>query len=126
MNLFRFAFLSLIVVASFASAATPAPKPLPPGVVQVSVENLHCATCAKKVARKLYALQGVKKVSTSLKQNLVTVYLPANKEAPITKLWNAIASADQKPVELRVGSERLNAEEMAPLIAAAVANSTSR
>ncbi len=97
-------------------------KKLAPGVVIVAVEDMHCATCAKKVARKLYAVKGVKRVAPSLEKDLVTVHVPADRPVAVVTIWSAVAASGIKPVELRFGTERLDAEAIAPLLAAAKAS----
>lgn len=110
-------------VVTPALAQTPAEetKPLPPGIVEVAVDDMHCATCAKKVARKLYAVKGVKRVSPSLEKDVVTVHLPAGQPVPVVRIWSAVSAGGVKPVELRFEAERLDAEAIAPLLAAAKA-----
>jgi copper chaperone CopZ len=96
-----------------------APEKLAPGVVVVAVEDMHCATCAKKVARKLYAVKGVKRVAPSLEKDLVTVHVPTDRPVAIVTIWSAVAASGVKPVELRFAAERLDADAIAPLLAAA-------
>ena len=98
------------------------PAKLAPGIVVVAVEDMHCATCAKKVARKLYALKGVKRVSPSLEKDTVTIHVPADQSVTVVRIWSAVAAGGVKPVELRFGTERLDAEAIAPLLAAAKAS----
>lgn len=121
----------LLLVLGLASAGrgeTPTavdPRdPLPPGRVEVLVEDLHCATCVKKVARKLYALKGVKKVTGTVSDDLVVVALPANQEVPVAALWSAVEAGGVKPLELRYLDLRLDAEAVAPLLAEAKEKTT--
>ena len=119
--------LAALVACSFAAplwAQPPSETPakLAPGVVVVEVEDMHCATCAKKVARKLYAVKGVKRVSTSLEKDTVTVRVPTDRPVGVVRIWSAVAAGGVKPVELRFGTERLDAESIAPLLAAAQAS----
>jgi len=95
---------------------------LAPGVVVVAVEDMHCATCAKKVARKLYAVKGVKRVAPSLEKDTVTIHVPADQSVAVVRIWSAVAASGVKPVELRFGTERLDAEAIEPLLAAAKAS----
>lgn len=99
---------------------------LAPGRVEIAVKDLHCATCAKKVARKLYAVRGVRKVSSSLKHDLLVVTLPANQTVPAATIWSAVVAGGVPPVELRFGEQRLDAEAMKPLLAAAKLGAVTR
>lgn len=112
-----------LLVSVQAAAETPR---LVPGRVEIAVEDLHCKTCAKKVARKLYAVKGVRKVSSSLKHDLVVVTLPAKQTVPAVALWKAVEAGGVPPTELRFGVERLDAEAMKPLLAAAKQGAVTR
>ena len=99
--------------------------PLPPGRVEIDVEDLHCKSCAKKVARKLYAVRGVKKVQSNLEKDLVVVTL-TNGHAPVpAALWNAVVAGGQKPERLRHADRTLDTEAMAPLLAASKSDSVN-
>lgn len=110
-----------VAISMFASAAVAATagdspsKPLPPGQVVIEVEDLHCGSCAKKVARKLYAVQGVKNVSTDLKKDRVTITLTARQPVEPVTLWRAVERGGQKPVLLRHAAERIDPERLAAL-----------
>ncbi|QDT70702.1 Heavy-metal-associated domain protein [Planctomycetes bacterium MalM25] len=123
MHAIRLALLSagLLLAVPALSAEAPKTKALPPGRVEVTVADLHCATCAKKVARKLYSLKGVKRVNSSLKDDLVVVTMHARHQAPVVKIWSAVAAAEIPPVEIRYADQRLDAEKMKPLLTAAKA-----
>lgn len=122
----RIALFSAGLLLAVPAQAAEKPKTLPPGRVEVAVTDLHCATCAKKVARKLYSVKGVKRVSSSLKDDLVVVTMHARFEPPVAKLWSAVAAADIPPVEIRYADQRLDAEKMKPLLTAAKAAATQR
>lgn len=116
--------LSALLVAGAALGETPR---LPAGRVEIAVEDLHCATCAKKVARKLYAVKGVLKVTSSLKDNVVSVSLsPKLRTIPAGRLWVAAEEAGFPPAELRYADQRLDAEAMKPLLAALPSAKTTR
>lgn len=86
-------------------------KPLPPGVVEIQLVDLHCKTCAKKLARKLYPIPGVLRVKSSLKKDLVTVTLQKKKRVSARVLWDAAIAADLAPVEIRFAAKRLTAKD---------------
>ncbi len=114
------AFLIAGVAAAPVQGQQPidAPEKLAPGIVVVAVEDMHCATCAKKVARKLYAVKGVKRVSPSLEKDLVTIHVPTDRPVAVVTIWSAVAASGVKPVELRLGAERWDADAIEPLLAA--------
>jgi copper chaperone CopZ len=118
------AVLLVCAIASPVLAQQPVGEPtrLAPGIVVVAVEDMHCATCAKKVARKLYAVKGVKRVAPSLEKDVVTVHVPADQPVAVVTIWSAVAASGVKPVELRFGTERFDAEAIEPLLAAARAS----
>ena len=66
----------------------------------VYVTNMHCATCAKKIARKLYSLKGVVRVGTNVKTNLAVVTPQRNAKISHVAIWNAVKSAEFEPVKL--------------------------
>ena len=122
-----------LICLTFALATSLAPRlfaeeaeqPLPPGRVEIDVEDLHCKTCAKKVARKLFSVRGVKSVKSNLKKDLIIVTL-TNGVTPVpASLWNAVDAGGQKPVRLRHADKTLDAEAMAPLLAEAKATTVN-
>ena len=79
------------IAASHAQAAVaPAPTPRPespvkklklaPGETALYVADLHCKTCAKKIASKLYAVKGVMRVRTDVKDDVVIITPQKKKE----------------------------------------------
>ena len=122
----------LALPANAEEATTPATStaeaitPLPAGRVEVRVEDLHCKTCAKKVSRKLYAVRGVKKVETSLKNDLVVIYVPKDKPVDATALWKAVEKGGQTPVDLRYLDQQITKEEMEPQLQAANPTSATK
>ena len=100
----------LTCTAAVGPAAEPA-KPAPvkklklaPGQSAVYVTNMHCKTCAKKIARKLYTLKGVSRVSTNVKDNLAIITPQPKKRVPAKSMWSAVQSAGFQPVKL-IGPE---------------------
>lgn len=102
------------VLAQTAQAEEP-PKPLPPGQVQISVEDLHCKTCAKKAARKLYALKGVQKVTWDLSADLLTVQASAKQPIAPLAFWDAAVTGGVKPTLLRYADNRLEPAQIEAL-----------
>lgn len=115
------------LVASVAETQAAGETPrLSRGRVEIYVSDLHCATCAKKVARKLYGVKGVRKVQTSVKHNLLVVQLPPKQAVPVAALWSAVAASETPPVELRYADQRLDAEQVKPLLTALKAAAVRR
>lgn len=76
-----------------AAAATPT-------YTTLVVTNLHCSACAKKVARKLYALSHVKEVRADVKKNTAYVVPERGKSVSPKAMWEAVEAAGFKMVRL--------------------------
>lgn len=111
MSTLTLAIALLAAVPANASSEEEEPRVLPEGVVEIQVENLHCKTCAKKLARKLYTTPGVKRVRTYVDKNLAIIELQPEKEVELAKLWKAAKLADQKPIELLVLDKKFVAKD---------------
>jgi copper chaperone CopZ len=66
----------------------------------IQVSDMHCANCAKKIARKLYAIPGVVEVKTDLKQHTALVIPQKNRQLDPLALWKAVEAAGFEPVRL--------------------------
>jgi len=66
----------------------------------IVVKDMHCANCAKKIARKLYSVKGVKGVRAVVKTNTATVTPEKGKQPSPKALWEAVEAAGFKPVKL--------------------------
>lgn len=117
--MFRSLLIAAVLFAVGSDAVAEEIKRLAPGRVEIAVGDLHCKSCAKRVARKLYSVKGVKKVASSLADDLVVVTLSAKQAVPAVSLWSAVEAGGVPPVELRFGDKRLDVEAMKPLLAAA-------
>ncbi len=98
---------------------------LPAGKYVIDVEKLHCATCAKKLSRKLYAVKGVTKVETYVKKNQAVVYLPIEQAIEPKTLWLAALAGGTKPTELHYLDQIITADQMKQLLEAAEATTDS-
>ena len=67
-------------------------------------EDLHCATCAKKVTSRLFKQKGVMRVRTSVKLDAAVVTPQANKQLDAAAAWAALQAAGYQPTRL-VGPE---------------------
>lgn len=66
----------------------------------VFVTDMHCGACAKKIARKLYAVPGVVKVQTSVKKSVAVVTPQKTRQVAPRAVWEAVEKAGFKPVKL--------------------------
>lgn len=101
-----------------ASSSVDTPVVLPAGKFVIDLEEIHCASCAKKLSRKLYAVKGVSKVETDVKKNQATVYLPKEQTIEPKTLWLAAIEGKTKPTELRYLDQTVTAEQMKQILAA--------
>jgi copper chaperone CopZ len=93
----------LLLAAVVSSPATAAEQPedrLAKVRTAIVVEDMHCADCAKKIARKLYAIKGVKGVRAVVKTNTATVTPETGKQPSPLALWEAVEEAGFTPVKL--------------------------
>ncbi len=66
----------------------------------IYVGDLHCKTCAKKIARRLYTVKGVMKVRTDVGANVAIVTPQSKKTLDVKALWVAAHKAGFPPVKL--------------------------
>ena len=80
---------------AWGAEATP---PLAP--TRITVEGMHCPTCAKKITGRLKTVAGVVDAQADVKAGIITV-LPKDGSTPSPKaLWEAVEQAKFKPVRL--------------------------
>ena len=97
---------SLIGVALLALVAWPQASaakdddPLDKVRTQIVVKDMHCTDCAKKIARKLYAVKGVKGVRAVVKTNTATVTPEKDKQPSPLAMWTAVEEAGFTPLKL--------------------------
>jgi copper chaperone CopZ len=85
-------------VASLACGAAYATSPVTYTTIQV--HNMHCDECAKKIARKLYAVPGVVQVRADVPKNLAYVVPQQGKEIPPRVMWEAVEAAGFKVAKM--------------------------
>ena len=66
----------------------------------IQVHNMHCASCAKKIASKLYAVPGVIGVKTSVAANTAWVTPQRQRQPSPRALWEAVEKAGFKPARI--------------------------
>jgi copper chaperone CopZ len=97
------------VIAAFALAAgllaggrsaAPAADPVPPATV-VSVSDLECAGCGKKLVAKLTEVPGVAKVEADVDAKVVKVTPKPGATPSPRQVWEAVEKAGKTPVKLQ-------------------------
>jgi copper chaperone CopZ len=66
----------------------------------IFVHDMHCADCAKQIARKLYAIPGVVEVRADVSKNVAFVVPQKEKTLSARSMWDAVESAGFKVARL--------------------------
>jgi len=82
---------SLTLVALAGGAQLKAASPVT--YTTIHVHDMHCADCAKQIARKLYALPGVVEVRADVNKNIAYVVPQKDKTLSSRAMWEAVESA---------------------------------
>jgi copper chaperone CopZ len=82
------------------AAANRAEVKLAANETAIYITNMHCPTCAKKIAGKLYRVKGVMKVKTDVKKNLAVITPQSKKQVDVKAAWAAVQAAGFKPAKL--------------------------
>lgn len=94
--------IGLIMVCSILAVGNlPAQQPASVQTTTVQVTDMHCANCAKKISRKLYAVPGVAQVKTDVGKHIAVVVPDKKRQPNPLALWEAVESAGFEPVLLR-------------------------
>jgi copper chaperone CopZ len=80
--------LALLLLGSQQLQAT---SPVP--YTTIRVHNMHCDECAKKIARKLYAIPGVVEVRADVNNNIAYVVPQKDKSLSARSMWEAVEAA---------------------------------
>lgn len=83
----------LLSVTANVRAADPPPT-------TITVSNMHCGGCAKKIATQLTAVTGVAKAEPDVEAKTVKVTPKANVVLSPKTLWEAVEKADKTPTKL--------------------------
>jgi copper chaperone CopZ len=89
-----------VVALALVALAAPAPAAPPITYTTIHVHDMHCATCAKQIARKLYALPGVVEVRADVEKNIAYVVPQKDKALSSRAMWEAVESAGFKVARL--------------------------
>lgn len=85
--------VGVVALAGTTRAADPAPT-------TISVPEMHCSGCAKKVTTKLTGLTGVAKAETDMKAKTITVTPKAGSVLSPKAVWEAVEQAGEEPTKL--------------------------
>jgi copper chaperone CopZ len=66
----------------------------------IYVHDMHCGECAKKIARRLYALPGVVEVRADVGKNVAYVVPQKDKTLSSKSMWEAVEAAGFKVARL--------------------------
>lgn len=66
----------------------------------IVVDDMHCGSCAKKIAAQLYAVPGVVEVRADVKKNLAFVVPQKRKSPSPRQMWEAVEKAGFKTVKM--------------------------
>jgi copper chaperone CopZ len=93
----RRSFIAALALAPLTLSTLMASEPT---VTAVFVKDMHCQTCAKKIAVKLYGVPGVVKVSTNVKKGVAVIVPQASKHPSPKAIWEAVEAAKFEPVRI--------------------------
>ena len=77
----------------------------------ITVGDMHCKHCAKKIASKLYTVKGVVKVRTDVKADVAIVTPEKKKQLSTKSLWSASQKAGFQPVLLEGPAGKFEPDE---------------
>ncbi len=97
----RITFIRLAAILFVALAGwTELPAAPPVAYTTIHVQDMHCGECAKKIARKLYAIPGVVEVRADVPKNIAYVVPQKDKTLASKAMWEAVESAGFHVVRL--------------------------
>ena len=79
-----------LIVALFGLMLTQTAKAASPTYTTITVKNMHCSACAKKIAAQLYKVKGVKEVRADVKKNLAYVVPVSQANLSPKAMWEAV------------------------------------
>lgn len=88
------AALTVLTLGSALWAADPVPT------TSITVPDMHCMGCAKKMANHLYQVPGVAKVQANIEATTMIVSPKAQQALSSRALWEAVEKAGYKPSKL--------------------------
>ncbi|MBI3407134.1 MAG: heavy-metal-associated domain-containing protein [Planctomycetes bacterium] len=100
MTKFLGALLVVFALATLWSAQAQGPAKSPAYTV-ITVEKMHCDGCAKRIANKLYEVDGVEKIQVDVEKKLLWVHPQAGKQLSPRGLWEAVEKSNDRPIQLQ-------------------------
>lgn len=89
-----------VICGAFSLAANTVRAEDTPATTTISVEGMHCAGCASKVAKKLEAITGVAKANVDAEKSVATVAAKPSTNPSPKAMWEAVEKAGYKPTKL--------------------------
>lgn len=74
--------------------------PTQPKTTTITVPDMHCLGCAKKMANQLYQVSGVAEVKVSVETTTMIISPKAQTAPSPHALWEAIEKAGYKPTKI--------------------------
>ena len=88
------------ILSAFTLLAANIVQAADPPVTTISVEGMHCAGCATKVAGNLQKVTGVNKAQVDAAKAVAIVNAKPNTVPSPRALWEAVEKAGYKPTKL--------------------------
>jgi copper chaperone CopZ len=71
-----------------------------PTTTTIHINDMHCPTCAKRIASRLYTVAGVVRVSTDVAKGVAIVTPQSNRQPSPRGLWDAVEKAGFQPTKI--------------------------
>ena len=71
-----------------------------PTLTTITIPDMHCMGCAKKMANQLYQVSGVAKVQANIEATTMTVTPKEQQAVSPRGLWEAVEKAGYRPSKL--------------------------
>lgn len=89
-----------LVALTACCALAPSAFAAQPTYTTIVVDDMHCGSCAKKIAAQLYSVPGVVEVRADVEKSLAYV-IPQKRKAPSPRqMWEAVEKAGFKTLKL--------------------------
>lgn len=72
-----------------------------PAETSIAIQGMQCATCAKRVTKKLTSVSNVKLATVDPEKGTALVSVVEGKDLSPKALWEAVENAGFKPTELK-------------------------
>ncbi|MFO0865002.1 MAG: heavy-metal-associated domain-containing protein [Gemmataceae bacterium] len=66
----------------------------------ISVEKMHCESCARRISGKLYEVAGVEKIQVDVEKKLIWVHPKTGAQPSPRALWEAVERGADRPTKL--------------------------